>query len=176
MRLHRLAKVVFISCLVSLVGCGGGGGSSSGPESTATHAAQPSSEAQAINEEQTANEEQLLGEAVKSGTAVISVPAGFNFSTSYTVAVDVDISNRTTDRAYLSLCDDYTQLEDDSFVVNYENCSIRTALESGVYESSLTLANNTSQMLSIIWFYTGETPEIIEHVALNPSNANIVIR
>lgn len=182
MNRHNLIKVILILSVFSLSGCGQGGGSSSDQEAATINEEQATTEEQVLNEEQAPSEEQVLNEEqasteeIKSGTAALSVPAGFNFATNYTVTVDVDISSRTVDRAYLSLCDEYTEQNDNSFVVNYDNCSVRTALDSGVYEGSLLLANNTTRILSVIWYYTGEAPEMIEHIALSRSNADIVIR
>ena len=87
--------------------------------------------------------------------------SNFNFSSSYKLDVDVDISNNTKERAFLSVCSNFTEDDGEVKKIDYENCILRTGLDQGRYQGELKVTNDKVKLVSAIWFYDSVRAPII---------------
>lgn len=124
--------------LLTLTACGGGGGGGSAP------AASPGGSAGASSSDPNKD---------VSSAAELVVPKEFKFSSSYELPVDVNISGTTTERAFLSICPNYTAKNGGGFDIDYQNCLIRTPFSNGTYTGNLTVTNDKTKLIAAIWFF-----------------------
>ena len=73
----------------------------------------------------------------------------FVFSSSWDLAVDVDISSRRVSPTFLAICGEYVESED-GYEVDYADCQLKTPLDAGRYIGSLRMTGNSDELLVTI--------------------------
>ncbi|QQX81652.1 hypothetical protein JK628_07380 [Shewanella sp. KX20019] len=149
----EIEKFINVPCgliafsLFALTACGGGGGdggdASPTPVPTITATPDP-------DPEPAADPTSLDDLVVDADNALQS---------SYMLRIAVDMSSQR--RGYFSLCDDYTTLGG-AYAVNFDSCLFRGPLNEGKLSKELKIANHESQLIAVIWFYEGQTPQYLE--------------
>ena len=116
---------LILSCI--LTGCSGGGGNDITPAAANT--------------------------PVTTTKDIVVSAEEMNFQSSYKLKVDVDINTSPTERAFLSICSDFTEDNGQVSDIDYENCILRTGITNGKYEGDLKVTNDKTKLVAAIWFY-----------------------
>lgn len=90
----------------------------------------------------------LLGKA-ETTTKNIAVPDGFLFDGSQSLSVDVDLSSRLSEDAYLLICSEF-EATMDGYEVDFSACQLSTLLRGGSYSGMLSLTDSVEDLLAII--------------------------
>ena len=110
----------------------------------------------------------------KDGLAILEAPENFVFDTDFELIVDIDIASRTTERAYFSLCKDFTRT-DDFIKVDYDSCMIRTPLVEGRYYDQIEISYEVTELVLAVWFYDeNKDPEIYIQPTINPDGDALI--
>lgn len=145
--------------VITLVACGGGGGGS-GAESAPdpTPAAPPLS-----NNTATPSTNPTAPPAVEdpapeniTSTKDLSVSETFDFTSSYDVAVNINLGAGTN--RYLNICNDFQRTSGQTNV-DYDSCVLQAPLDDGQYQGTLSLTNDSTELVVAIWTYSGGEPE-----------------
>lgn len=89
----------------------------------------------------------------KVATADLQAPENFNFTSHYSLNVDLDIQNTTTDRAYLSICKNFSGDESVGFSIDYKDCVVRSSVSEGMYQGELQLSNTDREFVAEVWLF-----------------------
>ena len=160
--------IFFLGMVATVSACGGGGGGDGGETAspvintsvTPTNTTATVAPATPIGTESTTNPETEVTapeppqKAVKTSDLIAS--NSFDFTSSYTVSVDVRLSG--TEPRYLNICREYTDLGS-GIEVNYGSCLLQTALAGGAFEGDITVTNDIKNLVIAIWDFTGSNPE-----------------
>ncbi|MFT5711257.1 MAG: hypothetical protein ACI8QT_001962 [Halioglobus sp.] len=90
----------------------------------------------------------LLGNPGKT-TQDLAVPDGFLFDGSQGVSIDVDVSSRISEDAYLLICSEF-ELAVDGYDVDFGSCQLSTLLSNVSYRAELSLADSVETLLAVI--------------------------
>lgn len=152
---NYMAFIIFSSVLV---GCGGGSSGDSSNTSTESNSivnTVDTASDDSVTETELAEEDQVI-----ESTSDLVVDSGFVFATSYSVDVDVDVSQRIDEDTYLLLCANFER-QGDGFDVDYSDCIVRVNMAEGKYQSSILLPNHVQTLVSAVWrFEEGVEPEV----------------
>jgi hypothetical protein len=91
---------------------------------------------------------ELFGNPEKA-TEDLSVPDGFLFDGSQVVSIDVDVSSRIVEDAYLLICSQFDTTID-GYDVDFGACQLSTLLRNGSYSAELSLADSVEALLAVI--------------------------
>jgi hypothetical protein len=92
----------------------------------------------------------------------ISVPDGFSLNSERSFNLKIIRSDDDDQAAYLSLCSDYQENSDGSYNINYDSCLLRTSLNEAVFETVITVTNDTEGLVAALWFVDGSKNPIIK--------------
>ncbi|MBA6364316.1 hypothetical protein H4J56_06900 [Colwellia sp. BRX8-4] len=92
----------------------------------------------------------------------ISVPDGFSLNSERSFNLKIIRSDDDDQAAYLSLCSDYQENSDGSYNINYDSCLLRTSLNEAVFETVITVTNDTEGLVAALWFVDGSRNPIIK--------------
>ncbi|MBA6381022.1 MULTISPECIES: hypothetical protein [unclassified Colwellia] len=92
----------------------------------------------------------------------ISVPDGFSLKSERLFNLKIIRSDDDDQAAYLSLCSDYQENSDGSYNINYDSCLLRTSLNETVFETVITVTNDTEGLVAALWFVDGSRNPIIK--------------
>lgn len=82
----------------------------------------------------------------------IAVPNDFPLNSERLLTFTVKLSEADSQAAYISLCSDYSYLSDSSYRINYDSCLLRTSLDSHIYETAVSVTNDTTGLVAALWF------------------------
>jgi len=197
-----MKKTLIASCLSGLLlaGCGGGGGGggqlllapalpdSSGSSEQSSGAGNVTGEQDSqLNSSQggsgdtevTSTDEQAPAELpvaeVEASTELISDDS-FDFKSSWEMVVDFDIADAGDGFGFLSICHEFEFDGDDAYTVNYDECSLRAPINSGVFNSLMDVTNDVTSVLAVIWFDDELTPPLFNEFELTNGQEQIVWR
>ncbi|MEP5321221.1 hypothetical protein [Marinobacter alexandrii] len=105
----------------------------------------------------------LLGSQVGS-TSDLVVSEGFDFDSSWTLQVDVNLARRNTDEGYVLLCTEYDG-DADGYTVDYASCPLRAQLNKGVWQGELKMTATATELLAVILHF--DAPEDPEYATWN---------
>ncbi|MFT5838905.1 MAG: hypothetical protein ACI9UT_001406 [Flavobacteriales bacterium] len=159
--MNNLYSFVLLSTL--LTACGGGGGGTTANPTAGTSDSQPSNPLTASVQSQPAVTEFSLEEnkPMEAGVIIesaaqtshdIIVPSGFALNSERSFNLKITRSKDDYQSAYLSICSDYQQHNDDSYSINYDSCLLRTSLSDINYEAVITVTNDTKGLVAALWF------------------------
>ena len=167
-----IVKVTLLSLFfITATGCGGGGGTSSGASNESVSA--PASPVNTVTDDEPAlnnqaPNNQAQDKEVKNTEIIVSLPEekevvtselvaeeSFLFDSTSQVSIHVDISHQS-ERAYLNIC------AKENGRIDLQNCYIKAPLTEGVYTSTVSIANNVTDLAAEIWFYS-EDAEPLEY-------------
>ena len=77
------------------------------------------------------------------------MPDGFLFDDSRVITVDVDMSDRLDEPAYLLICSNF-EPDGASYSVDYGACQLNTALAEGQFRGDLKLSGAVDDLLAVI--------------------------
>lgn len=143
------AKVVISGIfIVSLMGCGGGGGDT-------PPASIPEDETPVIEDPVT-----VLPEEASVAISELKASEDFTFTSKEEVEVSLDLANEvdTDTRAYVSVYSDYTLLDSGDFYANGSSRVVSGSLEDGQFSSAFISLDGQDTYLIEIAYYTGEAP------------------
>ena len=159
-----------LSTLLVVIGLTACGGAEEVDEATSTTT---NNDSTVTSEDSTTVDVETFYEG-KEGTAILQVPDGMTFDSDFDLTVDVDISSRTVDRAFLSICKNFEDNEG-TITVDYESCLVRTSLNNGVYSDVLDISNEIDELAFAIWFYSeGTEPEITIQSTTNTEGLSLI--
>lgn len=150
--MNTLTKTSSILAVLVLTACGGGGGgsdSSSGAAQVDTPVASSDS---------TVTETAASVQAPLRSMQDLAVPDDFDYNPTQSVDVLVDISNISTQRAYISVYSEFQESTDGTLTPDYAYRVANGALSSGKGEITITYAQEYTSLLAEIWFYDGTEP------------------
>ncbi|WP_087022328.1 hypothetical protein [Thaumasiovibrio subtropicus] len=152
----NIQLLVSTAMMFTLVGCGGGGGGGGdiGTSPVAPAPVAPTPSAEVIQ------------------TRDLIAPEGTDYDPIAMSTLTVDISATTTERAYLTVYEAYTEAENGDLVPHYNSKIASTALNEGKAEIALALCEVEMRYLAEIWFYDGSLPQ---QVVLNSADGQWVI-
>jgi hypothetical protein len=90
----------------------------------------------------------LFGNPAKT-TEDLAVPDGFLFDGSQGVSIDVDVSSRISEEAYLLICSEFVTTID-GYDSDFGSCQLSTLLRNGRYSVELSLADSVEALLAVI--------------------------
>jgi hypothetical protein len=160
--MNKLYSVVYLGIL--LTGCGGGGG---GGGSTSISAepvliqSQPAVTEFSLKESNPKEAVNIIKSSAKTSHEIL-VPDGFSLSSERSFNLRIARSEDDSQAAYLSLCSDYQQYKDKSYHINYDSCLLRTSLNDMNYEAMITVTNDTTGLVAVIWFMDGNKRPLIK--------------
>lgn len=137
----KIALTTFL--VVALTGCGGGSGDSS-PAATQATTTQDTTTPAVITTTQTPTETTI------NKTSDLVVEPQFDFSTTTTLSVKIDLN--LAERAFINLCEANA---DGS--ANLNACIWKAPLGQSVVERNLTLASVPTSLVAEVWYYTPNT-------------------
>lgn len=173
--MKQFCGVVLGVLLLSSCGGGGGGGSDTNVAQTPVEAegqdqvetdpinSQPSITEFSLeeNEYRAFLESELVSESMAKTSHEIIVPDNFNLHNQRSLTLRVTRANSDNQDAYLSLCNDYQQHDDGSYSINYESCLLRTSLSNINYETTVTVSNDLTGLVAVLWFLESTKKPII---------------
>ncbi|MDR9827876.1 hypothetical protein RCJ22_19965, partial [Vibrio sp. FNV 38] len=142
----------------TLIGCGGGGGGGS------TSAPQETAEETPLEIEETVEIEAADEEVVETVVATtrtmedLIIPDGFSFDPVTEMNIDIDISNLSTQRAYVSIYSEYDTTESGLLAPSGDHKLAGQSLENGLGNIDIVYADGVEKVLAEIWFYDGSDP------------------
>lgn len=146
--------ITMLSLTVLLTACGGGGSDSGADTSADTDsgstpiAGNPDTET-----------------PVQENTADLEVSADFDFATSRSIAIDFDVEQARTSPGLMSVCTDYTEL-DDMYDINYESCTLQAPLVDGIYSGEMEVTNDIDTVVGVVWFKDSEIEPVYKEFSL----------
>ena len=153
-------KLCIFVCLSTLLNaCGGGGSDSITAESFPSAGnplpvpiqSQPAVTEFSLEESNPKEAADMIESTAKTSHEII-VPDGFTLSSERSFNLRITRSKDDSQAAYLSLCSDYQQHDDESYSINYDSCLLRTSLSDVNYEAVITVTNDTAGLVATIWF------------------------
>ncbi|MFT6052060.1 MAG: hypothetical protein ACI9B9_001706 [Halioglobus sp.] len=82
-------------------------------------------------------------------TEDLAIPDGFLFDGSQNLSIDIDVSSRISEEAYLLICSEF-DVAVEGYDVDYAACQLSTLLRDGSYSGELRLADSVEQLLAVI--------------------------
>jgi len=178
--LSKTSILSAISLSIVLTACGGGGGGGN----TNVSADNPPSEPVAIEtvtdpievnppsvqpeftevslQEQNPQEITTVIASTASTSHEIIVPDGFSLNSERLFDFKIMRSDTDNQAAYLSICSDYQQDSEGTFIINYDSCLLRTSLENINYETVISVTNNTKSLVAALWFKNPDKEPLIQ--------------
>ena len=101
----------------------------------------------------------------------LKISAENSLSSVYSVDIDVDISEHSTKRAFISICDN-SQAQGDVSKVDFDMCLLKGRLEQGVGKFDLRVANHCEELITIIWIMEKDREPLIYTLAHNNQKEN----
>ncbi|MFA0057017.1 hypothetical protein [Vibrio echinoideorum] len=144
-----LAKSVQLALLLTplvLVGCGGGGGGGGSSASSPS----PSTPTQVTTASSNGPQAYKMDELV--------VPDGFDYNSVDQFDLNIDISNISTERSFVSVYSRFTTRADSTFKPDYSSKVLAGPLDNGVFASNFSAPLSEETLLIEIWFYDGQSP------------------
>ena len=140
---NSFKSLVLLTATAALFACGGGdGGGDSGsgssaapaptPPTTATPAPNPASPPSRLS------------------VTDLDIAADNNLESVYDVDVDVDISAISTEKAFISICDNGAA-KGDLTKLDFNMCLLKSSLVDGKGEFDLRVANHCDELIAVIW-------------------------
>lgn len=127
-----------VACVISATlvnGCGGGGGGGGGSTAAPTPAAVA---------------------AVKMEDLV--VPDGFSYDPMGNYTMDIDISNISTERAFVSVYSRFSARDDSSYKPDYSSKVIAGSMNGGEFNSNFSAPSVNEEFLVEVWFFDNQPP------------------
>lgn len=156
-KLKIASSVVFIS---TLIGCGGGGSSSSGNSSVGSNTSTDNSEVTQVTTVETEITQDNEVTVMRMADLIASDDFEFTNKEQVDVALDleselIDIS-QTGARAYVSIYEQYQVLPSGQFYPDAASRVVAGELQDGQFNQRFTAFNDDSSYLIEVWFYNGE--------------------
>ncbi|ANS86046.1 hypothetical protein RJD38_02140 [Vibrio scophthalmi] len=126
---NSFKSLVLLTATAALLACGGGGDSGGGSSSGGSTAP-----------------------AVTPSLSVtdLDIAAENNLESVYEVDVNVDISAISTEKAFISICDNGTA-KGDLTKLDFNMCLLKSSLVDGKGEFDLRVANHCDELIAVIW-------------------------
>ena len=140
-----MRNLILTLSVLSLAACGGGGGG--GDEATPSTSNTPT-----VTSTPPATTPPQV-----TGAAAIDVPDGFDFSTSSTVPVHVDLGNAVSAATVLTLC----HPDATSGAADYSRCVLRARVSSGSFDGTVQLPNHVDTLVATLWGFNPATIEAV---------------
>ncbi|WP_299003473.1 hypothetical protein [uncultured Shewanella sp.] len=122
--------------------------------------------AEVTNDEQAAVDMTSLSELV--------VDSSNELLSEYTLFVGIDTGN--TDRAYVSICEEFVTKDEGGYKVDYDTCLLRGPLNEGVLAANLVLGSAQQELIVAIWTFDGSQPTYhVWNYDENSSNQSLMI-
>ncbi|EGU47216.1 putative lipoprotein [Vibrio ichthyoenteri ATCC 700023] len=80
----------------------------------------------------------------------LNIAADNNLESVYQVEVDVDISAISTEKAFISICDN-TAANGDLAKLDFDMCLLKSSLVDGKGSFELRVANHCDELIAVIW-------------------------
>lgn len=126
------ALITYVIILFSLTACGGGDSSGS-----------PSAPTPAKNNVTTLD---------------LQVPYGYDYNPMSHHQLELDLSKKTMQRAFLSVYQNYQTLNDGSIEADFQSLIVSAPMNDGRASISYSLPNYQKNLLLEVWFYDGSAP------------------
>ncbi|MDA0148058.1 hypothetical protein [Vibrio sp. LaRot3] len=136
--LTRIKYNFYLLLTALLVGCGGGGGGDDGGSSGGGNNGGGSGSTAPPASTNTLTVQDL---AIDPENKLESV---------YQVDISVDISSTSTERAFISVCDN-SEANGDISQVDFEMCLLKSSLTQGKGSFDLRVANHCEELIAVIW-------------------------
>ncbi|MGF1754693.1 hypothetical protein L4C33_13970 [Vibrio makurazakiensis] len=135
-----------VLALSFITACGGGdGGGDGGTTGTSTPSVPSTTQAVAT-------------EAGPSRMEELVVPDGFDYNPVTKFEMSLDISDITTQRAFVSVYSRFTERANSTLKPDYSSKVIASSLTDGKIDLTFPAPNVHEQLLVEIWFYDGQDP------------------
>jgi len=107
---------------------------------------------------------------VATRTSDLQASSDFSFSDAWDLSVDVDVSDRISGPAYLTICSSFSEVAE-GFDVDYDNCQLKTALQAGAYQGTLKMTGTKTRLLvTVLDFGAPEKPQHLVWERGNPGD------
>lgn len=130
------AKCIVLLLSGLFAGCGGGGDGDGGGSGGGGI--------------QGANDDTNNGTQPSLSVRDLKIDSDNDLSSVYQVDVDVDISARSTARAFISICDN-SDANGELKAIDFDNCMIKGRLDQGIGQYDLRVANHCTDLIAVIW-------------------------
>lgn len=80
----------------------------------------------------------------------------------YELDIDIDISNITQNRTYISICSDMKSRETSSSI-DYKDCFLKSSIIDGIKSTQLRLPLHITKLVAILWFFESDQPPLVHH-------------
>ncbi|WP_146447086.1 hypothetical protein [Vibrio cyclitrophicus] len=143
---------------LALVGCGGGGGggSTSTPSQSSPSTPETPSTVLTANPSPTPVTSTVAAQSYTMSDLI--VPDGFDYSSVAQFELDIDISNISTDRSFVTVYSRFSTRDDSTLKPDYSSKVIAGPLHNGMFASNFSAPVNHEALLIEIWFYDGQPP------------------
>ncbi|MBA5763727.1 hypothetical protein H2O73_15290 [Vibrio sp. 404] len=132
--------LVLLASSLTLFGCGGGGGGGGGSTNSAP--------------------------AAKMSVQDLNISAENSLESVYQVNIDVDISARSTAKAYISVCDN-ADAQGDLSQLDFDECLLKGSLDEGRGEFELRVPNHTEELIAVIWIMENDQDPLVYTLSHN---------
>ncbi|MGR5118043.1 hypothetical protein ACPV5Q_02080 [Vibrio astriarenae] len=153
---------IYLALVMSfaLIGCGGGGGGggSAAPAQAAEETAEAVAEETTEVVEEVVEQVETVVESTAQSMQDLVIPDGFSFDPITEMNIDIDISNLSTQRAYVSIYSEYEETDSGTLATSGDHKLAGQALEEGVGNIDIVYADGVEKVLAEIWFYDGSDP------------------
>ncbi|MCX2761084.1 hypothetical protein OQJ65_22030 [Vibrio sp. Sgm 22] len=149
--IKKSLAVILASAPLVLVGCGGGGGGGGGGSASTPSTSTPTTPATPSTPVSTVTAQGYTMED-------LVVPDGFNYDSVEQFDLDIDISNISTDRSFVTVYSRFSTRDDSTLKPDYSSKVIAGPLDNGVFASNFAAPVNHEALLIEIWFYDGQPP------------------
>lgn len=162
MNYRRTTGIIVLTA--TLMGCGGG--AESQPESSienpstsiALDTAASDTTASMPSVEESSSEEAVSAlDAIATRTSDLSVGQDFNFTSSFDLSVDVNLTKLANVDSYLTICLP-VEANGLSEFSNVNRCMLKTLLVNGTYLGSVSLTNDVTSLVVSVWNFDGGSP------------------
>jgi hypothetical protein len=145
MNILQLTAVISMLSL-GLTACGGGGGDDNSTKNTA---AETPNETVATTPSTPTSEAPVTAEKKMQN---IVVDKNYDFSTSYTLPTNIDISQHTDKRAFIGFYTDWSTNEAGDNIPNPASQLVLQTTDDGVFNNDLQIGKHQNQLLFVVLF------------------------
>ena len=145
----KLNQLLLAGISVALVACGGGGGGDASPAPQPT----PTADSGAPDAPEPADTPEPP--AVIETTSDITTSETFKFTSSYSVNVDLSVSDDQMDQVFVNLCSGF-ESAGDGYEIDYDSCLVRSSLPGGRYTGEILVPNHVDSLLAEIRFFDAD--------------------
>lgn len=122
--------------------------------------------------EQTKKSESANNDPKHTSIKDIQIDRSNDLRSTYHLNIDIDISKRTQERTYISICSDMNSVETPTHI-DYKDCFFKSSIVNGMRSTQLRLPLHITRLVAILWFFEENKPPVMIHYSPNMTSEKV---